>query len=88
MKNTVGTAFRQYSALADKVANMENIKIVRILAVAGAVLLTAAACAPTVQLAAPEKPIEINLNINIKHEILVKVEQEVEDLFEEEEELF
>jgi hypothetical protein len=47
-------------------------------------LFLVAACTPTVRLQAPEKPIEINLNINIKHEILIKVEKEVEEMFEEE----
>lgn len=42
------------------------------------------ACSPTVKLEAPDKPIEINMNINIKHEILVKVEREVEKMFEDE----
>ena len=43
------------------------------------------ACSPTVRIEAPDKPIEINMNINIKHEILVKVEREVELMFEDEE---
>lgn len=47
--------------------------------------LLAAACTPTVKVEAPDKPIEINMNVNIKHEILVKVEKEVEAMFEDEE---
>ena len=38
------------------------------------------ACNPTVKIEAPDKPIEINMNINIKHEILIKVEKQVEEL--------
>ena len=38
------------------------------------------ACTPTVKIEAPDKPIEINMNINIKHEILIKVEKQVEEL--------
>ena len=41
------------------------------------------ACTPTVKIEAPDKPIEINMNINIKHEILIKVEQQVEELLSE-----
>jgi hypothetical protein len=48
----------------------------------------AVACTPTVKVEAPDKPIEINMNINIKHEILIKVEKEVEEMFEEEDDLF
>lgn len=51
-------------------------------------MLFAAACTPTVKVEAPDKPIEINMNINIKHEILIKVEKEVEEMFEEEDDLF
>ncbi len=49
-----------------------------------AVVLTAslfAACTPTVQMAAPKEPITVNLNVKIQHEIYVKVDQEVEELF-------
>jgi len=49
-----------------------------------AVLFLAAACTPTIKVEAPDKPIEINMNINIKHEILVKVEKEVEALLDDE----
>ena len=35
-----------------------------------------------------DQPIEINMNINIKHEILIKIEREVEVMFEEEDDLF
>lgn len=33
-----------------------------------------------VTLTAPEKPIEINLTINIRQEVLVKLEREVQDM--------
>lgn len=48
-----------------------------------AVLFLGAACTPTVKVEAPDKPIEINMNINIKHEILIKVEKQVEELLED-----
>ena len=38
-----------------------------------------AACA-TVKVEAPDKPIEINMNINIKQEVLIKIDQEIADL--------
>ena len=46
------------------------------------------ACSPTVRIEAPEKPIEINMTLNIKHEILVKVEKDVQQLFDENKGLF
>jgi hypothetical protein len=45
-------------------------------------------CSPTVRLEAPDKPIEINMTVNIKHEILVRVEKEVEQLFDSNKGLF
>jgi YnbE-like lipoprotein len=51
-------------------------------------VLLLAACSPTVQLQAPDKPIEINMTVNIRHEILVKVEKEVQQLFDSNKGLF
>lgn len=45
-------------------------------------------CAPTVKVATPEEPITINLNVKIEHEIRVKVEKDLDNLFSEESELF
>ncbi|ROQ37794.1 YnbE-like lipoprotein [Marinobacter sp. 3-2] len=45
--------------------------------------LAMAACTPTVQMAAPKEPITVNLNVKIQHEIYVKVDKEVDDLFSE-----
>lgn len=42
-----------------------------------------AACTPTVQMAAPKEPITVNLNVKIQHEIYVKVDKEVDELFSE-----
>ena len=54
-----------------------------------AVLVAAASgCQPKVAVEAPKEPITINLNVKIEHEIRVKVEDDLEDLFEEDEELF
>lgn len=54
-----------------------------------AVLLASiAACTPTVQVAVPKEPIEINLNIKIEHNIRIQVDKELEDLFEEDSDIF
>ena len=45
-------------------------------------------CNPTVKVEAPDKPIEINLNVKIEHEIRLQVDQELEGLFEEDSEVF
>ncbi|WP_151669485.1 YnbE family lipoprotein [Nitrincola schmidtii] len=53
-----------------------------------AALLALSACTPTVQVAAPTDPITINLNVKIQHEILVKVDREIDNLLEENSDLF
>lgn len=50
-------------------------------------LLSLGGCTPTVKVATDE-PITINLNVNIKHEILVKVDKDLDDLFADNSELF
>ncbi len=45
-------------------------------------------CSPTVRVAAPEKPITINLNVKIQHEILVKVDKELDSVLSEDSGLF
>jgi hypothetical protein len=46
------------------------------------------ACSPTVKVEPPEEPITINLNVKIEHDIRVKVDKELEDVFSEDSELF
>jgi type IV pilus biogenesis protein CpaD/CtpE len=46
------------------------------------------ACTPTVQVAMPTEPITINLNVRIEHEIRVKVEKELDDMFSADSGLF
>ena len=40
--------------------------------------LMVAACTPTVKLEAPDKPIEINMNIKIEQEVRVRVERDLD----------
>lgn len=39
-------------------------------------------CTPTIQVATSDKPIEVNLNVKIEHEIKIKVDKEIEQLFD------
>lgn len=47
-----------------------------------------AGCNPTVKVEAPDKPIEINLNVKIEHEIRLQVDKDLEGLFAEDSEVF
>ncbi|MES2675750.1 MAG: YnbE family lipoprotein [Pseudomonadota bacterium] len=46
------------------------------------------ACSPTVKLAMPNEPININLNVKIEHEIYIKVDKQLDDLFSKSSGLF
>ncbi|KPP98000.1 YnbE family lipoprotein [Marinobacter sp. HL-58] len=48
-----------------------------------ALALGVTACTPTVQMEAPKEPITVNLNVKIQHEIYVKVDKDVDELFGE-----
>lgn len=60
----------------------------RLLIIAMLAALALSACTPTVQVAMPNEPITINLNIKIEHEIRVKVERELDDMFSDDSDLF
>lgn len=66
---------------------MMKVSIERIL---NSVVLAAllAGCAPVVKVDVADKPITINLNVKIEHEIRVKVEKELDNLFTKESGLF
>lgn len=51
-------------------------------------LASLAGCTPTVQVMAPREPIEINLNVKIQHDIRIRVDKELEGLFEEDSDVF
>jgi YnbE-like lipoprotein len=49
------------------------------LLLAAPVVLAGSGC---VQVSAPDKPIEINLNINIRQEVVVRLQQDVKELID------
>ena len=53
-----------------------------------ALILFLAGCSPTVKLQAPDKPIEINLNVKIEHEIRLQVDKELDGLFDDDSDVF
>lgn len=58
--------------------------IARIIAV-GTGALAAAGC---IQVRAPDKPIEINLNVNVKQEVVVRLQKDANDFISQNPELF
>ncbi|KAA5972569.1 YnbE family lipoprotein [Pantoea sp. M_9] len=53
---------------------------------AGSVVLTG--CVPRIEVAAPDAPITINMNVKIEHEIHIKVDKDVEALLQNQSGLF
>ncbi|WP_251358772.1 YnbE family lipoprotein [Kangiella sp. TOML190] len=51
-------------------------------------LFFATACNPTVRIEAPKEPIKIEANIKIQHEIVVRVEKELDKALSEDSGLF
>ena len=54
-------------------------------ALSGAAFATG--CIP-VQIQAPDQPIEINLNVNIRQEVIVRLEHDAQELLEQNSDLF
>ena len=52
-----------------------------------ALLLLLQACSPTIAVKSDE-PITINLNVKIDHEIVLRVDEELDELFAEDEDIF
>lgn len=52
------------------------------------VLLMAGTAGGCIQVRAPDKPIEINLNVQIKQEVVVRLQQDAKTLIENNPELF
>lgn len=46
------------------------------------------ACTPTVKLEAPDKPIEINLNINIEQHVKVEIEKDLHQTIQKNKDIF
>lgn len=51
-------------------------------------LLTTSACTPRVELAVADKPININLNVKIEHEIYVRVDKALDNIINKDSGLF
>ena len=66
----------------------ETIRIGLDVSVWGALLLIMVACTPRVEVAAPEKPITINLNVKIDHEIRLKVDKDLDQVLSNDSGLF
>ena len=67
---------------------LENMRGAPAAGLAGLVGIAALGACATVKVQAPDKPIEINLNVKIEQEIRVKLEREIEDLISDNPDIF
>ncbi len=51
-------------------------------------IFSVAGCTPTVKVEPPDKPITINLNVKIQHEIRVKIEKDLDNVLSKDSGLF
>lgn len=52
------------------------------------ILGLAAACDPVVRIEAPDEPIRLEINVTIEQEVLIKVDNALDDVFEEQGDIF
>jgi hypothetical protein len=65
---------------------IQTISTMALLSIAAGPILTG--CSPTVKLEAPDKPIVINMNIKIDHEIRVKLDRDIESMLDNRKDIF
>ena len=53
-----------------------------------ALLIGVSACTPTVQVQAPDKPIEINLNVKIEQHVRISIEKDVKQAIQKNKDIF
>jgi hypothetical protein len=66
--------------------NKRTISRLALLSITAGALMTG--CSPTIRVEAPDKPIVINMNIKIDHEIRIKVDRELDSLLDNKKGLF
>lgn len=54
----------------------------------GLMILAVLGCTPEIAVKAPEKPLEINLNVKVDHNITVKVDKALDQVMENNEDIF
>lgn len=52
------------------------------------IIICQSACTPKVQVEAPEKPITVNLNVNVEHKLKVQLDKELNSAFKNNPDLF
>ncbi|MDQ6974958.1 MAG: YnbE family lipoprotein [Mariprofundaceae bacterium] len=51
-------------------------------------LLSIVGCSPTIKVMPPDKPITINMNVKIEHEIRVRIEKDLDNVLSDDSGLF
>jgi len=59
---------------------VKRLSVLRTSVSAMVALLALTGCTPTVKIEPPDKPIVINLNVKIEHEIRIKIDKDLDEL--------
>ena len=73
---------------SEKAAGGDGVRGWRCATVAPMIAVAALPLAGCISLKAPEKPIEINLNVNVKQEVVVRLQKDASDFITKNPELF
>ena len=87
-KRAAGAMARQDDEMRNDSSEFARLTDRRALMTGVVTLPALAACSPTVRLEAPKEPIEINLNVRIQQEVRIRIDRELDDLFEEKDDIF
>lgn len=51
-------------------------------------IIVGAACTPVIKMQAPDKPLEVNMNVKIEHTIRVQVDKQLDNVMKENQDIF
>ena len=72
----------------DKVSAKSTLNLLHLIIIFITAGILVTSCSPTIKVETPSEPITINLNVKIEHEIKIKVDKELDELFKTEDDLF
>ena len=83
---TKNNPLTQRTGAKEELMNKKTVTMLTLLSLTAGALLTG--CSPTVKIEASDKPIVINMNIKIDHEIRIKVDRDLDSLLDNKKGLF
>ena len=79
---------RQTATVGEETTAATDGSTARLPAALALVVVVLGACSPTVRVEAPEEPIEINVNLRIEQDVRIRIDRELEEVIEGNEDIF